>query len=286
MNSMLTFIENTTEGRALYICKCGNHFDTWRTNVKNGRVYSCGCINRRRKNKLSKLLEDSLESYYWLGFLLADGHFTDLGRLVLGLSIVDKGHLDRFNDFLGNVGIVRSTDKKCVLAVNDIDTVSKLKETYGIVSNKTVSPPKLIDLPEDKKRALYIGFIDGDGSIQYQSKRKDCRITIKLHNSWLEWLSDIMGVQCKINSQGYAYGCAASVEYLRDLKNFVIENNLPVLARKWDKIDISYVSRTEIALERTSQVLQLFNSGKRVIDIANELNLKYSTVYQIIQRKG
>ena len=30
-----------------------------------------------KQHKLKKLLEESYEKYYWLGFLLADGHFED-----------------------------------------------------------------------------------------------------------------------------------------------------------------------------------------------------------------
>lgn len=55
----------------------------------------------QRNKKLYKLLENSPEAYYWLGFLFADGHFTQSNRLVLSVSIKDKVHLERFIKFIG-----------------------------------------------------------------------------------------------------------------------------------------------------------------------------------------
>lgn len=44
----------------------------------------------QRSKKLYKLLENSPEAYCWLGFLFADGHFTQSNRLILSLSIKDR----------------------------------------------------------------------------------------------------------------------------------------------------------------------------------------------------
>lgn len=47
-----------------------------------------------RIGKLENLLSDTLESYYWIGFLLADGTIHG-NRLQLELAILDKKHQEK-----------------------------------------------------------------------------------------------------------------------------------------------------------------------------------------------
>lgn len=284
--SNLTFIKNTSNGKGLYLCVCGNYVNKWKSNVRNGSVTSCGCINRRLQNKLSKLLDGSLESFYWLGFLFADGHFTNLGRLTITLSSKDAAHLNKFNEFVGSCGNVRECGTKVRFSVNDIETIQTIMMRYGLNQNKTYYPPALLELQGDERTAFFIGFIDGDGSIQYQTGRKDCRITIKLHSSWLSWLEDLMETPCHLNSSGYAYGCIASNAKLKHLKTFVINNKLPALSRKWDKIDLDFVNRTELSNIRKPVIFDMYENGYSIKDISTLLEMKYSAVYHCLKRGG
>lgn len=242
--SRLSFVSNTAKGKALYLCDCGNKFETWKVNVKNESSYSCGCISRGLEHKLIKLADGSLESYYWHGFILADGHLTEKGRLVITLGIKDLKTLEDFNKFLGNVANIRKDHQKCYFAVNDKSTVLWLMDKYGLVQNKTYNPPTKFMLIGDEKTAFYCGFIDGDGSIVHQTGRQDCKLTIKLHSSWLEFLTNLMEKSCKINSSGYAYGCLADNSKIKEIKRFAVSNTLPIMSRKWDKINLSKISRT------------------------------------------
>lgn len=282
--SKLYPIKNTCKDKALYKCDCGNTFETWKSNVERGSVYSCGCVNRRAQKKLSKLLDNSLESFYWIGFLFADGHFTDLGRIVLTLSSTDEGHLHNFNKFLGSPGVVRVSEGKVTFAVNDVETVSKVMSEYGLCQNKTYNAPRLLKLSGGQRTAFLIGFIDGDGSIQYQTGREDCRLSIKLHATWLKWLEDLMETCCHINAQGYAYGCIADNVKLKQLKRFVVENKLPALSRKWDKIDLERVGRTELSSMRKPLIFDMYESGCSVKDISDLLGMRLGTVYQCLKR--
>lgn len=52
--------------------------------------------------------------------------------------------------------------------------------------------------------------------------------------------------KAKINREGYAEACISGFSDVKKLKKFGIENQLPLLERKWDKIDLEYMTRTEI----------------------------------------
>ena len=73
--------------------------------------------------------------------------------------------------------------------------------------------------------ALLAGFIDGDGCIRHPSKnRNDFVLTIKVHSSWLNILTEFNLLICdknfcKINSAGYAVLTITNSEYLKGLKN-------------------------------------------------------------------
>ena len=54
----------------------------------------------RKKCNFEKLLEETNEKYYWLGFLLADGSFGKKKELKIGLSNKDKEHLIKLQNFL------------------------------------------------------------------------------------------------------------------------------------------------------------------------------------------
>lgn len=78
----------------------------------------------QRSKKLYKLLENSPEAYYWLGFLFADGHFTQSNRLILSLSIKDKEQLEKFIKFIGIQLPIKIKNNQCRIAVMDVDTLS------------------------------------------------------------------------------------------------------------------------------------------------------------------
>ena len=94
--------------------------------------------------------------------------------------------------------------------------------------------------------SLLIGFIDGDGCI-YKSPSGSKRISILLHPNWgdnLNTLHDTFkaefdsksSTEMKITKAGYAYLCIARSKILIGLYDFIRTNNLPVLARKWNKL--------------------------------------------------
>lgn len=240
----------------------------------------------QRKQKLKNLLNGTIESYYWAGFILADGHITPKGRLTITLSDKDESLLHSLNDFLGCIGLVRVRSGKANFSVNDVETMLKFRKRFGVNNQKTYNPPESFDLQGAERDAFFIGFVDGDGHIAKQTGRNDCKLSIKLHSRWLEYLTQMMGKQCRINSQGYAYGCIADNSELKRLHLFAKDNNLPILDRKWSLIDLEYVSRTEIHNHLKPLIFDMYNHGCTIVDISEFLGLKYTRVRNCLERNG
>jgi len=73
------------------------------------------CCNR--KGDLTPLLNDSLETYYWVGFILADGCFQRTNQLMVTLAVNDVDHLEEFAKYLKTTIRYIYSDTQVVLAV-------------------------------------------------------------------------------------------------------------------------------------------------------------------------
>ena len=244
------------------ICECCGKeltygsYSAWHLAEKNHSICkSCASKKRTKKlNNLSVLLEDTPESYYWIGFLLADGHFSEK-RIVVGLGEHDKDHLEKFAKYINYGGKLRIVKREphngVYLAAMDTEVVEKLREKFDIKSNKTYNPPKTLSwVPEDLFLCLLAGIIDGDGCITNFHKRKDVFLRIKQHSSWLPILNEIgkfLGKekQVKVDRNGYAELLITGYPFIRDLKKRLMAYNLPLLPRKWDKIDLDFKTKYE-----------------------------------------
>ena len=245
-----------------------------------------------KQYKLKKLLEDSYEKYYWLGFLLADGHFEEK-RLSVSLSIKDLQHLEKLKTYLDSPINIRKNFSKCdgkmyeycKLSVMDSLSIPILKKQYLITNKKTYKPPNLLNIPDDFLFCLFIGFIDGDGCIQKQTNRPDCKITIRCHKSWAPILS-LFSPNVKKTKDGYIYISFTKTSVIKEFKQKAIQFNLPLLERKWDLVDLNYNSKYEIASAWQSKAVILHKEGISLKDISRILSKKYNTVYIALKRGG
>ncbi len=212
-------------------------------------------LKRNQRNKelilghCENLLQNTSEAFYWMGFLLADGHFSKENRMAVTLSKLDTIHLKKFCKFL-KYKSMRRPGKHGAVSMSILDTynVGLIKEKFNISNIKTYNPPDISKYSFDLNLliCLICGFIDGDGSIGYQTGRKDATLRIKCHASWLEfiiWIKKkfkekflIDSGNPKINNSGYAGITFANHKLLKELKKFTQNFNLPVLERKWNKI--------------------------------------------------
>lgn len=200
--------------------------------------------------KTEKLLSENPISYYWIGFLLADGHFSKNNRMTITLSIKDKEHLLKLANYLECN--LRTNKKETNVTISILDTynVRNIKEKFDIHNNKTEFLPKIeqmLKISDINLFSLIIGYIDGDGSIGKQYKRNDAILRIQVHKNWLSFLHMInhflqkyitlyINSSAHINNSNYAQLCIANTKFLKEVKNKAIKLNLPIMERKWNNI--------------------------------------------------
>jgi hypothetical protein len=246
--------------------------------------------------KLHKLLEDTPEAYYWMGFIMADGSFVG-NRLKLGLSSKDNTHLKKLYKYLECENTIHEDNISCSFSIMDSHSVPLLKKKFDIKKKKTYNPPKTINWMVDYlKYAFIIGFIDGDGSIRKQHNREDVILRIKVHKNWFNIILEISTfisqgcnlevVQPNNDKYGYVNINLANNILLKSLKNITIKYNLPVLNRKWSLINENYNNKNEIARFRVQQVTEMMKSGFTNKEIMEILNVKPSTLSNLKKRNG
>ena len=265
-------------------------------------------LNLKRDNflrigSIDFLLQDKNESLYIIGFILADGHISKLNRLKIALAKKDLYILKYIADRLGCD--LRENKNNFELTLMHRDKIKLLKHKYDISNTKTYIPPSISvfeKLTDDLFISFLVGFIDGDGSISKQYKRNDCKITIKLHNSWKLLLQYFIDRLYKISNKGYynrltqkppnikftkdnkyVYINVANGEVLWYLKQFITKNNLTVLERKWSLIT-SCSQKYKIANSIREKVIELSKS-KQNKEIALLLNISKSRVSQILKNR-
>ncbi len=229
------------------------------------KAYCLGLRRNKRRNVTSTLeflLEDTALTYYWLGFLMADGHFSKKNELRLGLSIKDEAHLRIFAKLI-NKNLHKTIEKKGLLYVYvsamDNVIVPKIKEKFDINNRKTYIPPKLEifeKMTDDLFLSFFIGYVDGDGNVKHQTGRKDWVIQLGCHSSWkliykyfLKRLNRIF--KCNSHTKIFLDKrrllrlFISTGVIIRGLKQKCIELKLSFLNRKWDKVDENYVFSEE-----------------------------------------
>jgi len=254
---------------------------------------------------LERLLEETTEAYYWMGFLFADGHFNDKkGKtsIVVGLSEKDRLHLEKLSKFVDvemkervstwTYNGIKKTSKQCNLSKWDKTNVLKIIDKFSILPLKTYNPPLNLNIQaDDLFIAFIVGFIDGDGCIDKQG----C-LHVQCHKSWNvileQWfnrLYDISGVEIVNKVQKTLLKCSIDKrdgsgrieiynnDVLMFLKNKVIEMNLPVLERKWDRI----IKRKRYARDSSAikaSIKELMVLGLTQKDIADKVGVGYSYI--------
>ena len=221
---------------------------------------------KSRLGDLSFLLKDEMVAYYWIGFIFADGYINhETKRLKITVSEKDFCVLEDFKNLCNFSGKIKYTEKltnfghsKTVsISIQDKKIISELIDKFDFKKSKTYNPPKNFNflLKNDLFLSFLIGYIDGDGNISKQHKRKDCYIRIKVHKNWiffisflkkrLEEITKISTGEVKINKEGYCCWSISNFILIKKIKKFMLENNIKAMKRKWDVVDLNYINRTE-----------------------------------------
>jgi len=208
------------------------------------KLAGVSCEYRQRQSNMAKLLDDSNDSWYWLGFILADGHISKRGQLSIMLSDYDEDHLTKFAQYIGST-VIRPYNNPNIVYTNrytmdadksarsmvrvssrNIDIAPKISTLLGLKdSNKTINPPTKLHLLDQRRlECLFIGFFDGDGSMP--SAKIEC------HKSWLVvfelFQSNGLLMNTRINARGYV--CATVPLAVRNRLRLI---DVPKLDRKW-----------------------------------------------------
>ncbi len=193
-----------------------------------------------RLGTFEPLFFDTPETYYWLGFFMADGNLTKKGIFRVWTSIKDHDHTKKFADLLKTNMHYDPKRKASGFAVCDKLLAKKLREKYDISNNKTYNPPDISQWckTEEKFTPFITGFIDGDGTI----RKKYNIIEVIGHGSWInnfELLRQsaikywpIIRSSLKFENRGLALLTLR----IKSLPPKFHELNLPVLDRKWSRI--------------------------------------------------
>lgn len=263
-----------------------------RQNKINGLCRSCSAFNSTNKQSNLEILLDtnSYESLYWIGFIMADGTILNNNRLKITLATKDANHLIKFQNYC-NIEKITIDEIKCSVNAMDKEIVPKIAELFDLKKQKTYNPPSLDmfkKLTKEQILSIIIGFIDGDGNIKNQYKRKDWSITIKNHKTWLpilSYFSEVINGKniAIINNKGYAKVTFSNTEQTKSLKKFAIKHKLPLLERKWNIIDLNYKGQYEIRNEKYKLINNLVQEGKKVKEINAITNISIENIYQIIR---
>ena len=125
---------------------------------------------------------DTPESFYWAGFIAADGCITKQKKsssvkLYIGLSVKDEQHLNRFKEAIEYTGPIKFVDSlysnrtkiskqvRVSITITNTETINGLNR-FGIGFRKSLT----YDLPDCIKRHPFLnhflrGYFDGDGCV-------------------------------------------------------------------------------------------------------------------------
>jgi len=199
------------------------------------------------------LLEDNHISYYWIGFLLADGCIYN-DKLALSISVEDINHINKISEYIGiktiyavnhNKGYSNNSAMSYILISNK-RLIPQIMEKFDWKYRKTYNPPDITKYKcsQELLKSLFIGFIDGDGCIRKQTGRKDTMIQFRVHSSWIVVLNAFKSVlnfnvaSPYIGKDGYCQWNIGNHYVQSLLREHINTYNLPVLERKWNKLSI------------------------------------------------
>jgi hypothetical protein len=205
-------------------------------------------VSCHRQGDLTRLIDGSLESFYWLGYLAADGYIHESGHLMFSQGERDKASVYQFADYV----------KSTVYEYNESGGYNdKLRPTYRVAVLDDIIGKQIRDMwglqPGDKKtykaitysfletkeqcQAFLVGFFDGDGSLNKAGHAG----RIEVHSAWLDVLAYLMQ-KCefacvpKINKRGYADVYIKKI-YMPTLYQFCKDNGIRPNTRKWSLLD-------------------------------------------------
>ena len=234
--------------------------------MKTLEYYKTRKLHPTTKTNAYRLMEDTPESNYWLGYLLADGWFGLGGQINFDQSGRDKkAVLDfaKFIDFQGTIG-VRKNGHSIVVKFTDPelcrDYCQKWNIARGTLKNKTTKTYTPSDFDYIKNKlvcylSFLAGFISGDGTIC----KRDAISYIEIHQNWLPFLQNInpkaklIGVDVSKKSRStdpLLAHCHIGVDQMQEIYQTCLKHKIPLVEEKWKSVP----ARTQKIQQKTSKM--------------------------------
>jgi hypothetical protein len=227
---------------------------------------------------------DNIISCYWLGFMLADGNISKKNNMMLNLAICDKDHILKIETHVGKTCVYYKKDNIITIVLNDSVTFKKIASDFNWKTNKTKNPPVLPgSMSPDCIFSMIIGFIDGDGCIDERYGLK-----VKCDGSWQDMLNYFHLIltgnskKYQINNNGYSVFRVGDMVKLKDIKKKILDLGIPAMDRKWDKIDINRIYKSE----KKSIISEMLNNGDNMESILEKTGFSKTLYYSVANKEG
>lgn len=188
------------------------------------------------------------KTYYWAGFIAADGCVTQDNRLEIALKLADRNHLELFKHAIGSRHPVSISHqgKAARIRIRSKKLCEDLESNFNITPNKskTLQYPNIV---EDYLMWEYIrGYMDGDGCysiIKTENPRQLANLILVSGSvEFLEEIADIFNLYInnykypRYNSHVYriSYGIKDSNVLINKIYQYSSVNTR--LLRKYNKI--------------------------------------------------
>lgn len=176
-------------------------------------------INKPIKYNFNKnfFKEETEDSFYWAGFLAADGCITDNKYLKIGLSIKDRLHLEKFKNIINasypikekyikvnNLNKNWNNSISCEMNIYSEDYFNDLQK-FNIVPRKSLiyTFPDYV-LNHKLCHHFMRGYLDGDGCFHFSKpkmKAVQLRITIAGTEKFLTNFKNKLNENCNLNDR-------------------------------------------------------------------------------------
>lgn len=260
-----------------------------------------------RKGDLNCLLQETPVSYYWIGFIFADGYIHHkTNQLIIFIDKKDKAHLKKYATYVkGNIKYYtykkrydknspEYISKMCRVAIAQKNIVPKIISKFNFKETKTYNPPDPIIInnilnTREKFVSFLSGFIDGDGNV------REHQIKIETHASWIEihkLFKDLLykfykietNTKCFINKKGYSILSICNKTLLAEIKKDILKLKIPYLHRKWKKINENEKHFREKYLDKIQDIKNEIKNGLTVSQISSKLNIKENSLRSEIHK--
>lgn len=190
------------------------------------------------------------EALYWIGFIYADGHLArNRPRIVLGLSEIDKNHVEKFLNFFG-AGIKSfESEKEGVMRMGYKCNASwrgqfSSQRIYDRFKELGIMPGKTYDLTPHEllmnSRDFWRGVVDGDGSV---SNGNTIDISLSGHENTIKGFLDFINRSgiitfnsgYKSKKSDHLWSCSLHSNIAKDILYLLYENATVYLDRKYEK---------------------------------------------------